>query len=217
MLEPAARSSRIPRRRRMARLGEEEVVAEIAPPAATEVQGELQSVTRADEVAPISPIPVSAAAEIPAVESPVATEPAAQPEPKQDLRILCVHDVASTYRLVEEAFENFTAARVDTTPDILNAFEMAIVRDYQLFVLGLHLPNQLSGSFFYDLIARAYKVGLNEKKIAPAVVFVREADEALPDHDLLQDVRVKAVWSKPLSIERMLDSVSSVIPRLPME
>lgn len=139
---------------------------------------------------------------------PTAPRPIDLAEP----RILIVHDAAATYRLVEETFHNFTSARVDSTADILTAFELAMVREYQLFIIALRLP-EMSGTFFYELISRAYKWGQGNRKLAPAVVFVREAHEPLPPDDLVRDVRVKALWSKPLSIERMLDSVSGVIRR----
>lgn len=131
---------------------------------------------------------------------------AAEVEP----RILVVHDSASTYRLIEETFGNFTAAKVDSTSDILTAFELSVLRDYQLFIVGFKLP-EMSGSIFYELVSRAYKSGLGNRKLAPAIVFVREPEDPLPSEEILTDVRVKAVWSKPLSIERMLESVSSVI------
>lgn len=131
---------------------------------------------------------------------------AAEVEP----RILVVHDSASTYRLIEETFGNFTAAKVDSTSDILTAFELSILRDYQLFIVAFKLP-EMSGSIFYELVSRAYKSGLGNRKLAPAIVFVREPEDPLPSEEILTDVRVKAVWSKPLSIERMLESVSSVI------
>ena len=124
--------------------------------------------------------------------------------------VLVVHDASAAYRLVEETLSNFTRAQVDSTPDVLVAFELAIRKEYQLFVIALKLPG-ISGSLFYELISRAYSTGLGKKRLAPAVVFVREADEPLPPDELIQDVRVKAVWSKPLSIERMLDTIPGVI------
>ena len=146
-----------------------------------------------------------------------STEPEEEARPVRPLeveepQILIVHDAAATYRLVEETFTNFTKAKVDSTSDVLTAFELAIRKDYQLFVIALNLSG-ISGSLFYEIISRAYITGLGKKKLAPAVVFIREADETLPSDELIQDVRVKAVWSKPLNIERMLDSVSSVIKR----
>lgn len=149
--------------------------------------------------------------------APQASEPEPEPAPPRPIeieepRILVVHDAAATYRLVEEAFSNFTKAKVDSTPDVLTGFEMAIRRDYQLFIIGLTLPG-MTGHLFYEMVARGYASGLGTKKLAPAVVYIRESDEALPSGELDQDVRVKAIWTKPLNIERMLDSVSTVIKR----
>jgi len=125
-------------------------------------------------------------------------------------RILIVNEVASTFRIIEETFDSFSNAKIDTTSDLLSAMELAIVREYHLFIVGLQL-NEMSGPFFYELVSKVYKTGLGEAKQVPAVVFVREADDPDPSDDLFNDVRVKAIWNKPLSIERMLDSVSEVI------
>lgn len=165
-----------------------------------------QSVQPAPALPPVSPALHQSPDNTPA--EPVSTRPLDVEEP----RILVVHDAAATYRLVEETFGNFTRAKIDSTPDVLTAFELAIRRDYQLFIIALSLPG-MSGNLFYEMVARAYAVGLGKKKLAPAVVFIREVNEPLPPDDVIHDVRVKAVWTKPLNIERMLDSVSGVIKR----
>ncbi|MDF1756097.1 MAG: response regulator [Verrucomicrobiales bacterium] len=146
------------------------------------------------------------------VQAPPEPEKPVRPLEVSEPRILVVHDAASTYRLVEETFGNFTKAKVDSTSDVLNAFELAIRRDYQLFIIALSLPG-MSGNLFYEMVSRGYATGLGNRKLAPAVVFVRGESDPLPSEDLIRDVRVKAVWTKPLNIERMLDSVSTVIER----
>ncbi len=184
---PSEVSSRIPRRRHLAR----------TQPADIEQPPELE--ITANSMSPLVDL---------AAPEPAPVRPLQMAEP----RILVVHDAAATFRLIEETFENFTKARVDSTPDVLTAFEMAIRRDYQLFIIAMTLP-EMSGSLFYEFVARAYATGLNIKKIAPAVVFIREKNSPQPPEDLIRDVRVKAIWTKPLNIERMLESVSSIIKR----
>ena len=146
--------------------------------------------------------------EEPEVEEPIDLPP--RPIDIEEPRILIVNEVASTFRLIEETFENFSKAKVDTTSDLLSALEMTIVREYQLFIIGLEL-SEMNGPFFYEMVSKVYKTGLSNTRQVPAVVFVREPEDPAPSDDLLKDVRVKAVWAKPLNIERMLDSVSSVI------
>ncbi|MEO0414064.1 MAG: hypothetical protein AAF226_03815 [Verrucomicrobiota bacterium] len=131
------------------------------------------------------------------------------PEPKGPPRVLVVHHVPSTHRLVKESIENFTDAEVDATSDILHAFSMAVSRDYDLFIFGIELP-AISGSLLYELIGQAYAHGQASYRQLPAIVFVREEGAAQLSEDLARDVRVKAVWSKPLEIERMIETLRGI-------
>ena len=49
------------------------------------------------------------------------------------------------------------------------------------------------------------------RKLAPAVVFVREKDDPKLPEELERDVRVKDVVSKPIRIDRLLKAVESIV------
>jgi hypothetical protein len=54
----------------------------------------------------------------------------------------------------ERAACSATVAEVDTCPDAVYGFELALKRDYQLFIFALRLP-LIEGPLLYDLICKA--------------------------------------------------------------
>lgn len=127
-------------------------------------------------------------------------------------RILVVHEAASTQRLIRENLSYFTDAEVDTTPDAVHGFERALQHRYQLFIFNLKQP-VLSGPLLYDLICKAYPHCHDGAVIAPGVVYLADPDPGLNVNALIKDVRVKAVLVKPLTIERLVLAVASVVER----
>lgn len=144
------------------------------------------------------------------VEIAAAPVESIEEEPDGPESILIAHSAASTTRLIRETLESFTEARVYTTADPLRAFELALQRRYTLFFLAMQV-GELSGPMLYELISKAYASERGPRLLPPGVVFVREKDDPkLPDA-LARDVRVKDVLSKPIRIERLLESVRGVL------
>ncbi len=156
------------------------------------------------------------------VESPAVKdeEPEAADDPQQEeesapsgpRRVLVVNEFSSTYRLIRESLENFTNAKVQTSPDPLHAFEKALQSEYDLFIFGLHMPG-LDGPVLYELITKAYAYGNKERKIPPAVIYVREKTDPRPPDELSRDARVKDILVKPLRIERLLQAVEGILEK----
>ncbi len=163
-------------------------------------------------------------------KSPVPPSPAPPPDPEappellragpgpipdqggtgEPVAILVAHPVVSTVRLIRETLEQFTAARVYTTADPVRAFELALQRRLGLFYFAMQI-GEISGPMLYELISRACASGHGQGLVAPGVVLVREkGDPKLPEA-LARDVRVKDVLSKPIRIERLLESVAGVL------
>lgn len=163
----------------------------------------------------IAPTPESAPVvePTPAVIDPVdPVDPVAPTieDPEEPAAILIAHPAASTTRLIRETLESFTEAKVYTTADPLRAFELALQRRYALFFLAMQV-GELSGPMLYELISKACASERGPRLLPPGVVFVREKDDPrLPD-SLARDVRVKDVLSKPIRIERLLESVRGVL------
>lgn len=142
----------------------------------------------------------------PPLEQPAEAPPAAA----ENNAILVAHSAASTSRLIRETLESFTNGRVFATSDPLRAFELALQRRYGLFLFAMQL-GELSGPLLYEMISLAYAAGRGPRQVAPGVVFIREKDDPRLPESLLRDVRVKDVLSKPIRIERLLESVGSVL------
>lgn len=161
---------------------------------------------------------------IPKTESAAKTEPPKEPEVAKvaepavaprvvEPRVLVLHGMSSTHRLIKESLETFTNAKVVATSDPLYAFEKALQLPFTFFIIGFELET-LSGPFFYELVARAYEFGGKERRISPPVIFVREkGDPQFPD-EMKRDARVKSLISKPLHIERLLQTVSGMVERV---
>lgn len=136
--------------------------------------------------------------------------PSISESPDEEPAVLVAHPFASTSRLIRETLDQFTGARVFTTTDPLRAFELSLQRSYRLFVFAMQL-GEISGPMLYELISKACAAGRGPRLLAPGVVFVREKDDPRLPESLARDVRVKDVLSKPIRIERLLESVGGVL------
>ena len=153
--------------------------------------------------------------EEPAEASPPPAVPVPEPKPEILPRILVVNSAGSTRRLVRETLENFGVADVDTCPDAVYGFELALKQEYQLYIFALHLP-LIEGPLLYELISKSMRFagGIEDAtKQAPGIVYIRETGDPVPSDDLNRDARVKGFLKKPLKIERMLQVVRSALPK----
>ena len=128
-------------------------------------------------------------------------------------RVLVVHEDVTVIRSIREALDQFTSAEIVTTPDAQYAFELALQREYKLFILQLALP-VLGGELLYDLVNKAYRYCEGGERRIPAVIYLADGQDTLKSEELLRDARVKGVLLKPLNIERLLGAAGNVLPRL---
>lgn len=133
-------------------------------------------------------------------------------KPQNRSRVLVAHENVSVMRLIREALENFTSAQVTTTPDAQYAFELSLQREYSLFIFQLSMP-VLGGELLYGLISTAYKHSHEGVRSPPAIIYLADDKDALRCEELQRDARVKGVILKPLSIDRLLEKASVVLPR----
>lgn len=123
-------------------------------------------------------------------------------------RLLVVHHAGPTLRLIREALQGFTSATVDTTPDALHGFEMALKRPYKLFIFSLSLPS-INGELLYELIDKAYRHCHAGARVTPTVIYIVEEGRMMQSQDLMRDARVRGILTKPLNIDRLLQSVKA--------
>ena len=132
------------------------------------------------------------------------------PSEEGPLRVLVAHPSTSTSRLLRETLENFTEARVETTSDPIRAFELALQKSHRIYFFAMEI-GELNGPLLYELISKAFSTGHGPKQLAPGVVYIRESkEEKIPD-GLRRDARVKDIISKPIRIDRLLQSVGGVL------
>jgi len=133
------------------------------------------------------------------------------PDPVEETPlVLVVHPVATTSRLIRETLENFTSAKVETTPDPVRGLELALLHSYRVYFFAMKMP-ELSGPTLYEMISTAHRIGRGTAPLAPGLVLVREReDPKLPD-DLINDARIKGVVTKPIRIERLLESIKGAL------
>jgi len=183
-----------------------------APASETPPSGSDLAATAEEEGSTGSPsLPLSPEApEPPDQEDPPVHEGIGQAPPADEERVLVVLPVAATSRLVRETLQSFTTARVESTPDPVRGFEMALQRPYRLFIFGMSFA-ELSGPLLYELVAKAYTANSMPNRLAPGVVFVRERKDPQLPKEYAGDVRVKAVVNKPIRIDRLLSAVGASI------
>jgi len=126
-------------------------------------------------------------------------------------RVLVVHPSAATLRLIRETLTQFTTADVvDTTPDSVYGFELALQRRYQLFIFGVTMAD-LDGPLLYELISKAHGFCHEGARSAPGVLFLSERSAARRREEFARDARVKGVLGMPLKIERLLEGVKGTL------
>ncbi len=125
-------------------------------------------------------------------------------------RVLVVHPSAPNLRLIRETLTQFTTAEVDTTPDSVYGFELALQRRYQLFIFGVTMDG-LDGPLLYELISKAHGFCHEGARSAPGVLFLSERSAARRREEFARDARVKGVLGMPLKIERLLDGVTGTL------
>lgn len=146
-----------------------------------------------------------------AIDLPDAPDP---PETGDLDRVLVVDDDAPTLRLIREALSAFMFCDVDTTPNAEYGFELALRREYRLFIFRKAM-SALRGDLLHSLIGVAYTHCHAGARAAPGTLFLMDSREAsLPD-EILSDARFKGVLVKPINIERLLQRAGTVLRRRP--
>ncbi len=127
------------------------------------------------------------------------------------LRVLVAHQTGPELRLIRETLKTFTYVEVDTTPNAIYAYELALQRPYKLFFFSLDLP-VLPGETLYELICKAYHYGYGAPRMAPAVIFLGDQHQVRHAATLERDARVRGLLGRPVNPDRLLDIVGNVLP-----
>jgi hypothetical protein len=114
-------------------------------------------------------------------------------------------------RVIREALMSFRHYEVDDCPMGERAFELALSRPYQLFILALPLRD-LVGQILGNLISRAHPLAHRGIHTAPTVIFITRAAEAAAMEAMKRDVWLRGCLSYPPKLDELLTITAGLLP-----
>ena len=125
--------------------------------------------------------------------------------------ILVVDDDVGILRLVRETLTSFLNCSVDTSPSAEYAFEMALRKDYGLFIFDFNMPI-VDGALLYNLLGKVYEITSVPPRTAPPLILMSGHGEQARARTLLREPGVKGLLPKPFTIDRLLNRVEAILP-----
>ncbi|MHB1078963.1 MAG: PleD family two-component system response regulator [Prosthecobacter sp.] len=138
------------------------------------------------------------------VEKPAAIAPAIP-------RVLLAEASLPYRRVIREALMAFRICEVDDAPSGERAFELALQREYSLFLFSLPLPD-MTGDMLDRLLSKAYPMVHSGVHAAPPVIFLIQPGDALRFQELQRDVRVRGSMPLPPKLDVLLAVTASLLP-----
>lgn len=126
-------------------------------------------------------------------------------------RILLVEESLPFRRVIREALTAFRHCEVDDTPSGEHAFEMALRREYALFIFSLPLPD-IAGDLLDRLIVKAYPLAHRDSRTAPPVIYLTRPADMDRFDTLKRDVRVRGSLSFPPRLDQLLALTTTLLP-----
>ena len=130
-------------------------------------------------------------------------------EPK---RILMVDDDVALLRVVREALVASLRCEVDTSPKPEYAFELALKKEYDLFIFDFQMP-MIDGAMLFFLIGKVYQNSQPVREVPPLLLISGKAEEARAQ-DLLKEPGVAGLVAKPFAINRLLEKIKAAVPTI---
>lgn len=130
-------------------------------------------------------------------------------EPK---KILIVDDEVVLLRMMREAFTASLRCEVDTSPRPEYAFELALRKDYDLFVFDFQMP-MIDGAMLFFLIGKVFNHVQPPRNVPPLLLVSGKADEERA-RELLKEPGVVGLVAKPFRMNRLLQKARECVPGL---
>ena len=127
-------------------------------------------------------------------------------------RILMVDDDVSLMRVMREALTSFVHCEVDSSPSPEYGFELALKKDYDLFVFDFSMP-MIDGAMLFFLIGKVYAHAQPPRNVPPLVLVSAKGDDKRAQ-ELLREAGVYGLLPKPFSINRLLVKVKECVPSI---
>lgn len=126
-------------------------------------------------------------------------------------RVLLAEESLPFRRVIREALMAFRVCEVDDAPSGERAFEMALRREYSLFLFSLPLPD-MTGDMLDRLLSKAYPLVHHGVHTAPPVIFLMRTTDSLRFQELQRDVRVRGSMPLPPKLDVLLSLTASLLP-----
>lgn len=131
-------------------------------------------------------------------------------------RVLLVEESLPFRRVIREALTAFRECEVDDTPSAEHAFEMALQREYALFIFSLPLP-AISGDLLDRLLAKAYPLAHRGCHTAPPVIYLMRPQDKMSFQNIQRDARVRGSLEMPPRLDMLFAMTDKLLPaRVPV-
>lgn len=124
--------------------------------------------------------------------------------------ILIVDDDVGLMGVTREALTSFLRCEVDTSPRPEYAFELALKKNYDLFIFDFSMP-MIDGAMLFFLIGKAYENARPPRRVPPLLLVSGRGDDERA-RELLHEPGVRGFIPKPYAINRLLDRVKECVP-----
>lgn len=129
-------------------------------------------------------------------------------------RVLLAEENLPFRRVIREALTSFRHCEVNDCPTAERAFELALSRPYQLFILAVQLPD-ISGITIDRLIAHAYPLTHKSSHTAPPVIFLARAEDGGAISAIQRNVRLRGTLTYPPKLDALLTLTAGLLPDNP--
>lgn len=127
--------------------------------------------------------------------------------------ILAVDDDVGILQFVRESLTSHFLCEVDTTPNPEYGFELALKRDYHLFLFDFLMP-VIDGCVLYSLLTKVYLNHRPSPRPVPPLVLMSGYGEHARAQEFLREPGVHGLLSKPFPLDRLLTRVEQTVPRV---
>lgn len=125
-------------------------------------------------------------------------------------RILIVDDDVALMRVTREALGAYLECEVDSSPNPEYGFELALKRDYDLFLFDFSMP-MIDGAMLFSLIGKVYENATPPRQRPPLILISGQGEEKRAQ-ELLRETGVRGFLPKPFAINRLLEKVKEALP-----
>ena len=127
-------------------------------------------------------------------------------------KILIVDDDVGLMRVTREALTSFLRCEVDTSPSPEYGFELALRKDYDLFVFDFQMP-MIDGAMLFFLIGKVYNNAEPPRNVPPLLLVSGKGDEERA-RELLKEPGVAGLVAKPFRMNRLLETARRAVAGL---